>query len=218
MSTEQLSENLERIHKRIEVAGGDVANTTIVAVTKYHSIEDALAAYQIGITNFGENYLDGLIEKHEALPEATWHYLGTVQRNKLTKITENADVIQSIDRTEVLDAIARREQQSQLYIEIDMTNISGRPGCAPEDAPGLVERARGLDLEITGLMTVGTPGEPEDSRPIFRRLAQLARDLEVSELSMGMSADLEIAIEEGATMVRVGTALFGRPHATRQGE
>ncbi|HZU78880.1 MAG TPA: alanine racemase, partial [Acidimicrobiales bacterium] len=107
------------------------------------------------------------------------------------------------------ERIARYRPGAAVFVEVNMAEVPGRPGVAARDTPGLVEGLRALGLDVRGLMTVGPPGGPEAAREPFRRLAALARDLGVAELSMGMTDDVEVAVEEGSTMVRVGRALFG---------
>lgn len=188
---------------------------TIVAVSKYQTDEAVIEAYEAGVRDFGENYIDDLEKRRQLdLPGIIWHYVGAIQRNKLKRIVEAADVIQSVDRIQLFEAIP---PEKPIYIQINLSGEENRPGCSWDDTPSLVDAAKRQGVTLSGLMGVApVNNNPEDSRPYFRRLAQVARDLEVSGLSMGMSDDFEIAIEEGSTMVRIGTALFGqrtRPHA-----
>jgi uncharacterized pyridoxal phosphate-containing UPF0001 family protein len=109
----------------------------------------------------------------------------------------------------VADEVARRRPGARVMVQLDLAGLEGRGGCAPSDAPGLVGRCRTAGLDVVGLMGVGPPGEPEHSRPAFRRLVALADELGLPERSIGMSGDFVVAAEEGATSVRLGTALFG---------
>lgn len=186
-------------------------------------------AYQLGLRDFGENYVQEFAEKREKLPaldSARFHFIGHLQSNKAKKAAEIFDVIHTIDSARLarrlnteLDAAPRRESMDVL-IEVKLSGEPAKAGAAPEDVPVLVEAIRACPhLRLLGLMTMPPWSEDaEKSRPYFARLRQLAEQNGLPHLSMGMSHDLAVAIEEGATMVRVGTALFGprRPPATER--
>ncbi len=210
-----VQENLEKVVKRIESVGNSLDELQIVAVTKYQPDEAITSAYEIGIRNFGENYLDGIKrrQKFEELTDIKWHFIGTIQRNKFNSIINESDVIQSIDREQLIAPLMAAKTTPDLFIQVNLVGEEGRGGASWEEASKLVEAIREAGLSPRGLMGVG-PVDASESRPYFRRLAQMARDLELFELSIGMSDDLEVAVEEGATMVRLGSALFGsRPHS-----
>ncbi len=153
------------------------------------------------------------------LGQPRWHFVGQLQRNKVRKLAGVVHLWQSVDRFELASEIARRAPGAKVLVQVDITAIgmgvgidSNKPqrgGCAPDATASLVEHCRSSGLEVKGLMGVGTPGLPEGSRMGFRKLASLGTELGLAELSMGMSDDLEVAVSEGATMVRVGTSLFG---------
>ena len=132
-----------------------------------------------------------------------------MQRNKVAALAPHVHLWQAVDRPAAGEAIARRQPGARVLVQVNVTGEPAKPGCPPADAPALVARLRGLTSTSRGLMAVGPAGDPKLARPGFRRLATLARQLGLAELSMGMSDDLEVAVQEGATMVRIGRALFG---------
>jgi pyridoxal phosphate enzyme (YggS family) len=214
-----LEESLAAVRGRIaaacERAGRQPADVRLIGVTKRVPSEAVAAAARAGLTEFGENYVQELTAKRYAAPEAVWHFVGRLQRNKVRRVLQAADVIQTLEpgsATERLAALAEdRDGPADCLVEVDFTG--GRVGVRPEEAGDFLQRLdRSPGIVVRGLMTVPPLG-PEP-RPWFRRLRELRDRLSqsfegVSELSMGMSADLEAAVEEGATMVRVGTAIFG---------
>ncbi|MDP9070555.1 MAG: YggS family pyridoxal phosphate-dependent enzyme [Actinomycetota bacterium] len=204
---EAVAERLARVRARIASAGGDGRSVTLVAVSKGTGTDEVVAARDAGIADFGENYAQELLAK-QALVDGglRWHFLGAVQRRKVRRLAPVVHLWQSVDRQAAGREIARHLPEGRVLVQVNVTGAPGRNGCTWEEAPALVERLRDDGLDVRGLMCVGPEDDP---RPQFRRLAVLARRLELPEVSMGMSGDLEIAVQEGATMVRVGTALFG---------
>jgi pyridoxal phosphate enzyme (YggS family) len=163
------------------------------------------------LTDLGENRAQELLAKApelaaEAAPP-TWHFVGQLQRNKVTGLTPWVQWWHSVDRFVLGEAIARRAPGARVLVEVNLAEEPRKAGCAPNAAPALVGELRGLDLDVVGLMTVAP--QAGDRRRWFATLRDLATTLELRELSMGMSDDFEAAIEEGATMVRVGRAIFG---------
>jgi uncharacterized pyridoxal phosphate-containing UPF0001 family protein len=124
-------------------------------------------------------------------------------------VAPHVAVWQSVDRLAVGEEIARRAHEATVFVQVDVTDEAGKGGCPPDEVPVLVGGLGRLGLDVRGLMAVGATGPAEDARPGFRHLRRLADDLGLPEVSMGMSGDLEVAVEEGSTMVRIGTALFG---------
>ncbi len=196
-------------------AGRDPGAVRLVAVTKTIAppmVADAAAA---GIREFGENYVRELETKRTAAPEAVWHFIGRLQGNKVGRVLDVADVVQTLEpgraARRLTRAAAKRGTPIDCLVEVDFTGR--RVGVDPDDALAFVADVSKLEgLRPVGLMTVPPLGEPP--RPFFARLRALRETLterfpSVTELSMGMSADYEDAVEEGATMVRVGTAIFG---------
>jgi hypothetical protein len=206
----------EGLRRRIEAAGGDPGRIRIVAVTKTFSVAHARAALDAGLHDLGENYAAELVEKAAALddPRARWHFLGAIQTNKLARLAPVTWCFQGLARAKEAEALAQRSPGSRVMVQVDVTGAEGRNGAAPEEVPSLVESARSLGLEVGGIMTVA-PQDADAARRCFRRATELADELGLEERSMGMTDDLEIAVEEGSTMLRIGRALFGgRPART----
>jgi pyridoxal phosphate enzyme (YggS family) len=186
-----------------------------VAVTKGFPVATVEAAAAAGLQDLGENYVQGLVEKRAAAPEATWHFVGRMQRNKVPGVVDHAHVIHTLEPGRAVERLARliagAAERPRLLVEVDFAG--GRVGVPPDEAERFVLRLRDeLDITVEGLMTVAPLGR--DPRPVFVGLRELRDRIgrrigAVRELSMGMSTDLEAAVEEGATMVRVGTAIFG---------
>jgi uncharacterized pyridoxal phosphate-containing UPF0001 family protein len=207
--TERVRANLSTLHRRIDAVRDETQTVRIVAVTKTFGPEFVRAAQAVGLGCVGENYVNELRDKRVAFgDELCWHYLGAVQTNKAKLLAQCADVVSSISRERELVALARQDRTVQVDIEVNFTGRSDRGGCAPGDVEILCARARSLSMQLRGLMTVA-PVAPDDARAAFVTLAAMGRDVGVSELSMGMSDDLEWAVAAGSTEVRVGRALFG---------
>lgn len=188
-----VAERLAEVRRRI---GTDV---TVVAVTKGFGVDAVRQAVDAGVCDIGENYAQELVAKAEApeLDDANavrWHFLGHVQRNKLNMLRPHVAVWEGVDRPLTLSG--------EVLVQVNLSGLPQRNGCSWDDAADVAAAM----ANVVGLMGVAGPGDP---RPQFRRLAALARDLGLRELSIGMSGDYEVAVEEGATIVRLGTALFG---------
>ena len=222
-------ENLDGVRARIaraaERAGRDPASVTLVAATKTVPSEPIRWAVEAGIGAIGENYVRELREKRPEVPGASWHYVGTLQRGNAAQVADLADVVETVSGERAARRLAARAARSHrtldALLEIDFTGE--RSGVSPEEAPGFADGVAALDgLRLTGLMTIAPlDPDPEAARPWFARLRELRdrireRHPGVVETSMGMSLDYEVAVEEGATMVRIGTALFG-PRPTERG-
>ncbi|HYO61670.1 MAG TPA: YggS family pyridoxal phosphate-dependent enzyme [Actinomycetota bacterium] len=212
---------LARVADAATRAGRDPSNVTLVAVSKTwpaHVLADAVAA---GVGVFGENRAQELREKVTALGDAArWHFVGPLQSNKVRHVVGTAELVHSVDRYGLAEAIARRAHTlgivQDVLIEVNVAGEATKHGVEPAAAVSLAEEVAALDgIAVRGLMTIPPRArDPEETRPYFRELVAL-RDLVArsvpgaTELSMGMSADFETAIEEGATIVRVGEAIFG---------
>jgi pyridoxal phosphate enzyme (YggS family) len=209
-----VARRLEVVRHRIADAGRDPGSVTIVAVTKGFSAEAVTAASACGLADIGENYAQELVAKSSqvAVP-VRWHFIGHVQANKVRVLSPLVALWHGVDRLTVGQAIARHRPAAAVLVEVNTARDPAKRGCRVEEAPGLVHALQDLGLDVRGLMAIAAAGPPESGRSAFRDLAALARRLELRELSMGMTADLEVAVQEGATIVRVGEALFGpRPH------
>jgi pyridoxal phosphate enzyme (YggS family) len=207
----QVAVNLEKIRARIEGAGGDLDRITIVAVTKQLPTTAVHEAAGAGLLDIGENYAQQLLAKvDEGVPASIrWHFLGAVQRNKVKGLAPLVTLWHGVDRVAAADVIAARAPGAPILVEVNTTGDPAKGGCGVGFTADLVDHARAAGLEVRGLMTVAPFGDLDEARTAFRRLAQLRDELGLVELSMGMSGDLEVAVQEGATIVRVGTALFG---------
>ena len=204
-----MAERLARVRERIAAAGGDPDGITVIAMTKGFEADAVRAALAVGLDQVGENYAQELVAKAGAVDGPSWHFLGRLQRNKVRSVAGLVSLWQSVDRMELMHEIAKRAPGAAVLVQV---NVSGEPqkgGCDRAEAEGLVAASQEAGLDVRGLMAVGPTGAPEDARPAFRWLAELGRRLDLPQLSMGMTEDLEVAVQEGATMVRIGRALFG---------
>ena len=204
--------NLAVVRARIEAAGGDLRRVTLVAVTKGFGVGAARAATEAGVKDLGDNYAQDLLEKAQGLaddPGVRWHFIGPVQRNKVAALAAHVHLWHAVDRLAVGQAVARHQPGGRVLVQVNASGEASKHGCRPEDAAQLVGDLRQLDIEVVGLMAIGPRGPAESARPTFRVAARLARQLGLAELSMGMTDDLEVAIQEGATIVRIGRGLFG---------
>lgn len=212
---DQVQERLAGIHARIKRAGGDPDQLRIVGVTKTFGVEAVIAAFRAGITDIGENYADELVKKATSLavvaPDVSprWHFLGEIQRNKINRLSRHVSLYEGLDRYEEGVAIARRSPGASVLVEVNTANLAQRGGVVLDEVPDLVEHLQGLDIVVAGLMTVAPQGGGEIAMQAFRSVATLKCQLGLRELSMGMSDDLEYAVAEGSTMIRIGRALFG---------
>jgi pyridoxal phosphate enzyme (YggS family) len=210
----RVAHNLTRLRARIATTGRDPATIRIVAVTKTFGVDAVRAAVASGLHHVGENYVDELETKDVQSRglDVTWHYVGALQSNKIARVCAHAQVVSTVSRTKELEKIAARVERPQLYVQVDYVGGATRNGAEAREVPALVRRARDLDLDIRGLMTVAAP-EPALARSAFAKLSELRVDQGLDECSMGMTDDLEIACEFGTTEVRIGRALFGERDA-----
>lgn len=205
---DEVAARLDVVRSRIAAAGG--AEVRIVAVTKGFGADAVDAAIAAGVSDIGESYAQETLPKLEAVEgHPRVHFIGGLQRNKIRRLAPVVDVWQSVDRRELGVEIARRAPGATTMVQVDLSGELSKRGCPPDEAEGLVAVLRDEGLKVVGLMGIGPLGPPSDARPGFRRLRELVDELGLDECSMGMSADLEVAVEEGSTMVRVGTDLFG---------
>jgi PLP dependent protein len=209
-----VAENLARLRAELP------AHVTLVAVSKTQPPEAIREAYAAGQRHFGENYAQEWRAKADALadlPELVWHFIGSLQTNKVKVLAGRVAFVHTVDREELARELAKRwgarGEIARVFLEVNVAGEGSKSGCRPEHAAALAAAIRALPaLTLEGLMCI--PPADEDPRPHFRRLRALRDALGVRELSMGMSGDFREAIAEGATLVRVGTAIFGqRPKA-----
>ena len=216
-TADTIQRRLARLRERISALGGH--DVRIVAVTKGHSTEAMRSAMAAGCEDVAESYAQELLHKRRALAEhgglqARVHFVGGLQSNKIRRLASIVDVWQSIDRLDLGEELARRCPGAEALVQVNLSDDGHRRGCQASAAPEMVQRLQTSGLNVVGLMGIGPIGEPEDARRGFAMLRGLVDQLGLVECSMGMTADLEVAVEEGATMVRVGTGLLG-PRAAR---
>nr|WP_298677927.1 YggS family pyridoxal phosphate-dependent enzyme [uncultured Treponema sp.] len=227
-----IQENIRHIMKRIQTAckkaGRDPKEVQLLLATKTVEPERILQAFSCGCTLIGENKIQELRDKYEALSVVphTAHFIGHLQSNKIKEVVQYAQCIQSIDNLDTAQKLEQRLAQEgrnlDVLVQVNTSAEKSKFGCVPEDADLLVKAIAALPhITIRGFMTIGLfSGEEEKVRACFRRLKQVQKrvaamglpNVSTDILSMGMSGDLEIAIEEGSTMLRVGTAVFGERH------
>jgi pyridoxal phosphate enzyme (YggS family) len=216
-----VAENLARVKERIAAACArvdrPVDSVGLIAVSKLQPASAIREAFAAGQRHFGENYAQELRDKAEELSPVLsglrWHAIGPLQTNKAKYVAKSAHWFHALDRLEVARELSKRRTGTPLkcFLEIHLGDEETKSGVRPERARGLLEEVRALpQLEVVGLMSLPPQHEdPERVRPYFRQLRALASELSLPELSIGTTSDFELAIEEGATWVRVGTAIFG---------
>jgi hypothetical protein len=213
---ERLAQVRERMAAACARAGRAPQSVTLVAVSKLKPAALIREAYAAGQRDFGENYAQELRDKAAQLSDLEglrWHAIGPLQTNKVKYVARAAHAFHALDRLEVAEELSRRRQQAPLpcYVEVNVGAEASKSGLAPEQLGPFLEAVRALPgLRVEGLMALPPPSEEQaQARGAFRALSQLARQHGLTGLSMGTTHDYELAIEEGATLVRVGTALFG---------
>ena len=230
-----IAENLKYVNERIQKsclkAGRDEKEVTLIAVSKTKPVPDLMEAYQEGCREFGENKVQELVDKYEVMPkDIHWHMIGHMQRNKVKYIIDKVDLIHSVDSVRLAETIDKEAEKhnvtANILIEVNVAKEESKFGLMPEEVPALVEQiSKFSHIRVKGLMTIAPFVEnPEDNRPVFAHLRKLSVDIAkknidnitMSILSMGMKNDYQVAIEEGATMVRVGTGIFGARDYTHQ--
>ncbi|MBD8916328.1 MAG: YggS family pyridoxal phosphate-dependent enzyme [Lachnospiraceae bacterium] len=224
-----LKENLAEVQSRVEQAckraGRDVAEVTLIAVSKTKPVTDLQEIYNAGVRDFGENKVQEMCDKMEKMPkDINWHMIGHLQRNKVKYIVGNVALIHSVDSYRLAEEINIQAKKKgivvPILVEVNIADETTKFGVSKEDAMELVRQIASLDaLSIKGLMTIAPyVVDPEENRAYFRKIKELSVDIDnqnidnvsMDILSMGMTGDFEVAIEEGATMVRVGTGIFGK--------
>ena len=188
---------------------------TLVAVTKRFGPEAVEAVAAAGVTDIGENYAQEMREKADLVASARpdldlrWHFIGSVQRNKVRLIADVVDLWQTVDRVKVGREIANRAPGARVLVQVNLAGTATQSGVAEADVAPLVDELRGLDVAVEGLMMIGRADDDAGTAALFGRLRSMADEFELEHCSMGMTGDLPLALDAGATIVRVGTALFG---------
>jgi len=211
---ERLEAVRDRIQKACQRAGRKPEDVLLLAVTKVFPSSIIHSAYSLGLLDFGENYVqefEGKAPDITNLPDARFHLIGHLQSNKAKKACELFQTVQTLDSAKLARRLNECGRPLDVMIEVKLSAEEAKHGASPADLRSLVDSIQAFpNLRLTGLMTVPEWSEDaESARPVFRRLRDLAAEFNLPQLSMGMSHDLEVAIEEGSTCVRVGTAIFG---------
>jgi PLP dependent protein len=218
VANNELRKRIEAVEQRIgracAKAGRAREDVLLLAVTKVFPAQVILDAYELGLRDFGENYVqefEGKAPQVAGLEGARFHLIGHLQSNKSARAGELFQVIQTVDSVKLARRLEGVGRPVEVYVEVKLSEEDSKHGVMPEELPELVGAIRGMgNLELKGLMTMPPwSDDPESARPYFKRLRELAGEFGLAGLSMGMSHDLETAIDEGSTVVRVGTALFG---------
>lgn len=223
-----VAENYKAVEQKVCEAcarsGRDRSEVTLIAVSKTKPVEMIREAFDAGADVFGENKVQELCDKFEALPEELhWHLIGHLQRNKVKYVIGKAELIHSVDSMRLAEEISKESVKkgtiTDILIEVNVAEEESKFGVTVEETENLIRQIAVLPgIHIQGLMTIAPyVTDPEENRPVFRILKKLAVDIKkknidnvnMNVLSMGMTGDYEVAIEEGATMVRVGTGIFG---------
>lgn len=218
VSAPEVAGRLHEVRSRIDALGA--GSVRIVAVTKGFDVSAIHAAVAAGLDLIGENYAQEAVPKIDAARAAglrfETHFIGHVQSNKVRMLAPAIDVWQTVDRMSLVSAIADRSPGARVLVQVNATGEADKAGVAPDGVAALVEAARAGGLHVEGLMTMGpTTEDPVLTRHAFRVVRGLVDEFGLRECSMGMSGDLEIAVDEGSTLIRVGTALFGQRPARR---
>ena len=221
---DHLNEVRENIQKACEKAGRSPQEVTLIAVSKTKPLFMLEEAYEAGARDFGENKVQEILEKHPKMPEdARFHMIGHLQRNKVKQVLPHAVLIHSVDSYRLAEQIDQEAEKlgitAKILLEVNVAKEESKFGMMPEEVPEMVEQISLLPhLQIEGLMTIAPfVDDPEKNRPVFQKLYQLSVDIKkknidnvnMGVLSMGMTGDYQVAVEEGSTMIRVGTGIFG---------
>ena len=214
---ENLSHLENRISKSCERAGRHREEVSLIAVSKTHPVEVIQEAYELGIRHFGENRVQELLKKKDLLPaDIRWHLIGHLQSNKAKYIADFIHCVHSIDSLDTAKELSKRAAQHSreinVLLEVNVAGEESKEGITTSEASPLLRHifAEASSLHVNGLMTVAPyEDDPERVRQYFRELRKLRDELTLEDLSMGMTNDFEVAIEEGATMIRIGSGLFG---------
>ena len=210
MDVATIRANAARVRDRMSGAGGDPSVVRLVAVTKGQPAGIVRAALDAGLGEFGENYAQELVAKAAAIDvDLQWHFVGQLQRNKVRQIAPLVGLWQSVDRLRLGEEIAQRQPGAAVLVQVNVAGEATKGGCEPAEVPALVAGLVERGLDVRGIMAMAPAGPPEGARPVFNAARELRDRLGLPEASMGMTDDYEVALSEGATIVRVGRGLFG---------
>lgn len=220
MSHEFIEENYKSILKKIKKICGDVhrnpSEITLVGISKKQPIERLQEAKKMGLKHFGENLSEELCEKYPLLPDVTWHFVGHLQTNKVKKIIDKIAYLHSLDSLKLARIVDKEgvayNKKIKCFIQVNIGHEDTKSGVEEKEVASFYEKVKKLkNIELIGLMCLPPYFEnPESTRKFFKKMKELNNRLSLKELSMGMSHDFEVALEEGATFLRIGEALFGK--------
>ncbi|MDZ4179634.1 MAG: YggS family pyridoxal phosphate-dependent enzyme [Coriobacteriia bacterium] len=222
-----IAERYETVRRHVadaaDCVGRPAQDISIVAVTKHVGIPEIRRAISAGMMDFGENRVQEFLGKWGLFPDVRWHFIGTLQTNKVKDVVGRAFLIHSVDSLRLLDMIDRKASEQgvtqPVLLQVNVSGEESKHGFAPDEVADVLLEAQHMDnVEVRGFMTMAPFGRPADARWVFRDLRELRDSLaatrpdavELQELSMGMTNDYRFAVEEGSTIVRVGTAIFGK--------
>jgi hypothetical protein len=214
-----LADRLAVVRARIEAAGGSLERVKLIAVTKGFGADVVREALGLGLHDLGESYAQEMLAKvaevpHDGPVAPRWHFVGRIQTNKVRQIAPYVTLWHGVDRPAAGAEIAKRAPGAAVLVQVNATGEASKAGCAPADLPRLLDDLGERGLDVRGLMTIAPLGRRDLARTAFAEVREMADLHGLEEVSMGMSDDLDVAVSEGATMVRVGAALFGpRPGA-----
>ena len=212
MKFSYIEEVKERAQKLAEVVKTKSdGNAILLPVTKGFGTREVQAMLEVGLTKIGESYAQEILEKRKMVTDnrIAWHMIGGVQRNKVRKLSETVDLWHSVDRKELITEISKYQKNSKILIQVSLNDRHKQGGCSPENVPDLIEFASDKGINVEGLMTIGVDQDIDATKNVFAELGKLSEKMGLKEISMGMSNDFEIAIDYGATILRVGRSIFG---------
>ncbi len=204
-----IEQRLAKVAESIYRLSPEPDQVRVIGVTKRFDSSIVKAGIDAGLVDFGENYAQELISKATEISNASWHFIGALQRNKVKKISHLVDQWHTVDRLDLISELAKRCPGAQIFIQVNSTGEDTKSGAHVSEVPELVDAAKALGLDVQGLMTMG-PSNGADPSASFELTAETNSNLGLSKLSMGMSNDFELALRMGATHIRVGTKLFGQ--------
>ena len=206
---EEIKERAQQLSELVRTKSD--GNAILLPVTKGFGAREVQAMLEVGLTKIGESYAQEILEKRKMITDnrIAWHMIGRVQRNKVRKLSETVDLWHSVDRKELITEISKYQKNSKILIQVSLNDRHKQGGCSPENVPDLIEFASDKGINVEGLMTIGVDQDIDATKNVFAELGKLSQTMGLKEISMGMSNDFEIAIDYGATILRVGRSIFG---------
>ena len=206
---EEIKERAQQLSELVRTKSD--GNAILLPVTKGFGVREVQAMLEVGLTKIGESYAQEILEKRKMVTDnrIAWHMIGGVQRNKVRKLSETVDLWHSVDRKELITEISKYQKNSKILIQVSLNDRHKQGGCSPENVPDLIEFASDKGINVEGLMTIGVDQDIDATKNVFAELGKLSEKMGLKEISMGMSNDFEIAIDYGATILRVGRSIFG---------